>query len=73
MLEFLPLKIKDGLSHLNARMLYEIRLRAGKPVQINYGGEYLYLGEIGVVERSECPSDSEMRAMFTPDLLSTVA
>ena len=53
MLEFLPENVKDGLRHLNARQVYEIRLRADKPTSVNYRGKYCYLGEYGVTESVE--------------------
>lgn len=53
MLEFLPRKIKESLSFLNTKFLYEIRLRAEKPIRVNYGGEYRYLGPYGLVEQSD--------------------
>lgn len=53
MLEFLPETIRDGISHLNANYLYEIRIRAEKPLVVNYRGEYRYLGRMGIVERLE--------------------
>lgn len=43
MLEFLPQRIKAALSRLNYNELYEIRLRANKPVSLNYRGNYIYL------------------------------
>ena len=52
MLGFLPNRIREALRHLNARKVYEIRLRAGKPVRINYEGKYRYLGEYGVTDKS---------------------
>ena len=52
MLGFLPNRIREALRRLNARKVYEIRLRAGKPVRINYEGEYRYLGEYGVTDKS---------------------
>lgn len=51
MLEFLPNRMRAALRHLNLHKLYEIRLRAGKPVAINYGGRYRYLGECGVTDK----------------------
>ena len=49
MLEFLPQKVKDGLSFVNMKKVYEIRLRVDKPVVINYSGEYCLLGMLGIV------------------------
>ena len=53
MLEFLPQKIKSALSKVNARFVYELRLRNGKPVRINYSGEYRYLTPYGVSESAQ--------------------
>lgn len=53
MLEFLPKRIKDGLSHVNVQYVYELRLRVEKPVTINYMGVYRYLGEYGLTELAE--------------------
>ncbi|MBQ8684888.1 MAG: hypothetical protein IJ514_01805 [Clostridia bacterium] len=53
MLDFLPQSIKEGIRHLNAQKLYEIRLRADKPTTVNYGGEYRYLGEYGLTDFAE--------------------
>lgn len=53
MLEFLPQNVKLGLSHLNLKEVYEIRLRADKPVRVNYKGKFLYLGEYGITEYAE--------------------
>ncbi len=53
MLDFLPEKIKDALTHLNQQFLYEIRLRADKPTTIHYNEKYVYLGQYGIVSRAE--------------------
>lgn len=53
MLDFLPQAVKDGISKINVSFLYEIRLRAAKPVIINYRGEYRYLGAYGITEHRE--------------------
>lgn len=50
MLDFLPQPVKDGIQFLNARKLYEVRLRADKPVSINYEGNYYYLSAFGLTE-----------------------
>ena len=55
MLEFLPVTIKDALSHLNMRFLYELRLRVGQPIRVNFAGEYKYLTAYGV---SDCSSNA---------------
>lgn len=48
MLEFLPLKIKEALACLNLSFVYEIRMRAGQPIRVNYAGEYKYLTAYGL-------------------------
>lgn len=53
MLDFLPMEIKDGLSHVNQKDVYEIRLRADKPTTVNFRGSYRYLGAYGLTEYSE--------------------
>lgn len=53
MLEFLPQNVKDGLAKINLNYLYEIRLRAEKPVTVNYQGKYRYLGAYGLTQHRE--------------------
>lgn len=53
MLDFLPTTIKTALKYLNAHKIYEIRLRADKPVSINYQGVYCLLGATGIVKFTE--------------------
>lgn len=53
MYEFLPPSVQGGLKNLNGNLLYEIRLRAERPVRVNYRGEYVFLGEDGIVRRRE--------------------
>ena len=50
MLEFLPENVRSGLTHINQKMLYEIRLRVNAPVRINYGGIFRFLGPFGVTD-----------------------
>lgn len=52
-LSFLPNDIKSALSHLNANLLTEIRLRSGRPVVIGYGGSYILLGAYGKSTRAD--------------------
>lgn len=51
MLDFLPENVKEALNCVNLRDVYEVRLRANKPVTINYQGSYRYLGIYGITER----------------------
>lgn len=48
MLEFVPPRIRAALQRVNLHLLYELRLRAEKPLCINYAGEFVFLGEGGV-------------------------
>ena len=53
MLEFLPPRITAALRYVNVNRLYELRLRAGKPLRANLGGEFLYLSEHGIVTSAD--------------------
>ncbi|MDE5897037.1 MAG: hypothetical protein K2H43_04410, partial [Clostridia bacterium] len=53
MLDFLPLRILSAVRHVNLNYLYELRMRADKPLRCNLSGVYRYLGESGVVGCSE--------------------
>ncbi len=53
MLEFLPQNLKDGLKNLNMSKLYELRIRANKPITVNYEGKYTYLGSYGLTARKQ--------------------
>ena len=53
MLDFLPEQVGFAISHINAKKLYEIRLRVNQPVRINLDGEYLYLSEFGITDKRE--------------------
>ena len=57
MLDFLAPRLKSALNHLNSNLLYELRIRADKPLRINLGGKFCYLGEFGV-------TDSAVRAIY---------
>lgn len=52
MLDFLCEELKDALCHENLQTVYELRVRAGKPVMINIRGKYLYLTNYGASEKS---------------------
>ena len=52
MLEFLTDGLRAALLHCNLNKVYELRVRAGKPVVCNYGGAYTYLGARGVCPRA---------------------
>lgn len=53
MLDFLPQNVKNALRCVNIQKVYEIRLRANKPLTINYEGEYHYLSEYGLTDIRE--------------------
>ena len=53
MLDFLPSIVKDAVKHLNIQYLYEIRIRVGQPIMVNYQGKYRFLGGFGCTERKE--------------------
>ena len=53
MLDFLPQTVKDGIEKINQSYLYEIRLRAEKPVTVNFQGKYCYLGAYGITQHRE--------------------
>ena len=50
MLDFLPNRIYNAIQKVNLKCVYEIRLRANKPIMLNYMGDYKYLGDTGLVE-----------------------
>ncbi len=53
MLEFLPQNVKDALGYINGSYVYELRIRAEKPVRVNYQGIYRYLSAYGLTEHRE--------------------
>ncbi len=53
MMEFLSNNLKIALKNLNLYLLYEIRVRAGQPTRVNYGGKYEFLGTEGIVHCKE--------------------
>lgn len=48
MLEFLPPRIASAVRFVNFNRLYELRLRADRPLRANVGGSFVFLGERGV-------------------------
>ncbi len=62
MLEFLPPRILDAVRHVNANLLYELRLRADKPLRANVDGAFVFLGERGVCGAGEaiCATGGEV-------------
>ena len=53
MLDFLPQNVKEGISRVNLKDVYEIRIRAEKPVTVNYLGVYRYLSAYGLTQIRE--------------------
>ncbi len=51
MLDFLTDGLRAALRRTNLCCVYELRVRAEKPVVINYGGSYTYLGRQGVTDK----------------------
>ncbi|MDE6059399.1 MAG: hypothetical protein K2G44_05085 [Clostridia bacterium] len=47
MLDFLPPRLSSAVRHVNLNRLYELRLRADKPLCANIGGVFCFLGEHG--------------------------
>lgn len=50
MLDFLPPRLADALRYINLNLLYELRIRADKPLRANLGGKFVCLGDCGVCE-----------------------
>ena len=50
MLNFLTESILSALRNVNINLVYELRIRANKPVVMNYGGDYTFLGSRGATE-----------------------
>ena len=53
MLKFLPTEIFYAIKNVNINFLYEIRIRAGKPIMIRYGEGYVYLSKYGATNCRE--------------------
>ena len=68
MLEFLPQNVTDAIRHLNIQKLYEIRIRANKPITVNYEGRYCYLSADGLTDIAEksirCDSEDVADCVF---------
>ncbi len=53
MLHFLPEQVRLAVNNLNAKKLYELRLRANQPVRVNFDGRYCYLGDFGCTDKKD--------------------
>lgn len=51
MFSYLPLRLLKAVRRVNANLLYELRIRANRPVMVNYGGIYRFLAEEGVSDK----------------------
>ena len=51
MLEFLSDNLLAAIRYVNCNLLYEMRVRANKPVVVNYNGKYTFLGARGITDR----------------------
>ncbi len=62
MLGFLPPRLRDAVRHVNLDLLYELRVRAGRPLRANLGGSFCFLGEHGEGSEREAllPTASEV-------------
>ncbi len=65
-LSFLNTETFSALSHLNLNFVTEIRLRAGKPVVVEYRGKYRFLGRSGI----SSGKDDRIRAEDIPQTLA---
>ena len=53
MLEFLPPRLLECVRHVNLNLLYELRIRAQKPLRVNFNGQFRFLGECGLCDKGE--------------------
>lgn len=53
MLEFLTDELRSALENVNLNFVYELRIRANKPVVLSYGGRYTFLGKRGITPHRE--------------------
>ena len=51
MLDFLPDRLAAALRNVNRNFVYELRVRTGKPIVLNFGGRYTYLAAAGMTDR----------------------
>lgn len=59
MFSYLPLRIQKAVRRVNANLLYEFRIRANRPVMVNYGGNYRFLAEEGVSDKNGMVASKE--------------
>lgn len=76
MLEFLPPRIADCVRHVNLNALYELRVRADKPLRANLSGRFVWLGSTGICSEKEAllPTRAEIEdAVFAASGYSVYA
>ena len=62
--KILPENVSDAIRrHLNYDKVYEIRLRLGKPVLVNYCGKYSHLTENGLSDQPDNALTADRKAM----------
>lgn len=66
MLEFLPPRLKNAVRHVNLNLLYELRVRADKPLRANLDNKFVFLSEYGVSSKRDAlyPSFSEIEEIL---------
>ena len=52
MLDFLAPRLKNAIKCVNSNLLYELRIRADKPLRVNLNGQFTYLGAHGITENA---------------------
>lgn len=65
-MNFLPQRIGDAVRHINGKMLFELRIRADKPLRASIGGRYVCLGERGICAPREAivPTREEVESIL---------
>ena len=65
-MEFLTPRLFKAVQHVNLRLLYELRVRAEKPLRANINGEFVFLGERGVCSEREAilPTAAEIEEIL---------
>ncbi len=67
MLEFLSPRLKEAVSHVDLMQLYELRVRAGRPLYANIKGSSVPLGRCGRVQNKKSalhPTQEEVEETF---------
>ena len=66
MLGFLPPRLLSAVQYVNLHTLYELRVRADKPLTGNVAGIFRYLGEHGITSKRDAilPTEEEVREIL---------